>query len=80
MGLHAHARRKRPRFTEKLKAEAPGILKWALKGLRDLLANGKKPPACGRIEDATQQYRQEMDIVGRKPGQQPGNKTDGCGV
>ena len=56
---------KDPDFAEKLKAEAPGILNWALKGLRDLLANGKKLPACRRIEDATQKYRRDMDIVGR---------------
>lgn len=52
-------------FGEKLKGEAPGILNWALRGLQALLASGKKLPACQRIKDATQQYRQDMDIVGR---------------
>jgi P4 family phage/plasmid primase-like protien len=56
---------KDPEFAEKIKAELPGILNWALDGLRKFLAAGKKMPVCQRITDATAQYRQEMDIVGR---------------
>jgi putative DNA primase/helicase len=56
---------KDPNFVEKLKAEAPGILNWMLAGLKRYLALGKKLPDCKAVEDATAQYRKDMDIVGR---------------
>lgn len=52
-------------FVEKLKAEAPGILNWMLAGLKRFIAIGGKLPACKAVEDATAQYRKDMDIVGR---------------
>jgi len=57
--------RKDPDFTEKLRAEAPGILNWMLAGLAQYLENGKRLPECKAVKDATEQYRQDMDIVGR---------------
>jgi P4 family phage/plasmid primase-like protien len=48
----------------KLQAEAPGVLNWALKGLARYLQRGKlKYPA--KVQAATDQYREEMDIIGR---------------
>ncbi len=51
-----------PKLLEKLKAEGPGILNWALEGLRDLQENGLQIPE--KIEAATSAYRDEMDIIG----------------
>ncbi len=56
---------KDPNFVEKLKAEASGILNWMLVGLRRYIALGHSLPACKAVEDATAQYRKDMDIVGR---------------
>ena len=56
---------KDPNFVEKLKAEAPGILNWMLAGLKRYIALGYKLPPCKAVEDATAQYRKDMDIVGR---------------
>lgn len=56
---------KDPDFVEKLKAEAPGILNWMLAGLKRYIALRYKLPPCKAVEDATAQYRKDMDIVGR---------------
>lgn len=56
---------KDPNLTEKLKAEAPGILNWMLSGLRRYIELGYKLPPCEAVEDATAQYKKDMDIVGR---------------
>lgn len=50
---------------EKLKAEASGILNWALACLNVYVENGHKLPACKAVEDATAKYRKDMDIIGR---------------
>jgi putative DNA primase/helicase len=50
-------------LTEKLKAELPGILNWALKGLADYLKFGMMYP--DKVNAATQQYRESQDIVGQ---------------
>lgn len=60
---------KDPNFTEKLKAEAPGILNWMLKGLKRYIELGRKLPDCKAVEDATAQYRKDMDIIGRCVGE-----------
>jgi putative DNA primase/helicase len=46
---------------EKLKAELPGILKWAVKGCLDWQSEGLCPPA--KVTNATKAYRAEMDIL-----------------
>jgi putative DNA primase/helicase len=69
---------KDPEFADRIKAELPGILNWALDGMRKFLVAGKKMPACQRITDATQQYRQEMDIVGRFVSECLEFKADYC--
>lgn len=48
---------------QKLLAEAPGILRWAVAGALDYLnSGGLMPPA--EILDATQEYREEEDPIG----------------
>jgi putative DNA primase/helicase len=47
----------------KLRAELPGILNWALEGLREWHKQGLNPPAI--VTEATEQYRQESDLIGQ---------------
>ena len=49
------------KLTEKLQCELPGILNWALEGLRAYLAGGLEPPKS--VRDAVAEYRSEMDIL-----------------
>jgi putative DNA primase/helicase len=49
-------------LTDKLKAELPGILNWALRGLADFLQFGMMYP--DKVNAATQQYRESQDIIG----------------
>lgn len=46
-----------------LRAELPGILNWALEGLRAWHEQGLGE--CGAIADATREYQEESDQVGR---------------
>jgi len=48
---------------EKLKAEAAGILAWAVRGCLDWQAQGLNPPTV--VTDATKAYKAEMDEVGQ---------------
>ena len=59
------AAEKDPNFGAKLRVEAPGALNWALTGLKKYIAAEYKLPVCKRIEDATAQYRKDMDIISR---------------
>jgi putative DNA primase/helicase len=47
---------------ETLRAEAPGILSWAVAGCREWQERGLEPPREVRL--ATQGYREDMDTVG----------------
>jgi putative DNA primase/helicase len=47
---------------DKLKAESPGILAWAVNGLRNVTV-GLNEPDC--IRNATAEYRQDEDGIGR---------------
>ncbi len=50
-------------FREKvLLPELPGILNWALDGLKEYQREGLKPPQV--VMDATGEYRKDMDIIG----------------
>jgi putative DNA primase/helicase len=49
-------------LANKLWAEAPGILAWAVAGCLDWRENGLNPPA--KVTEATQAYRAEQDILG----------------
>lgn len=48
---------------EKLKAELPGILNWALAGCRNWQQDGLGEP--GVVRDATGEYRADMDLIGQ---------------
>jgi putative DNA primase/helicase len=50
-------------LAQKLKAEAPGILAWAVQGELERQKKGLMPPA--RVLHATTEYRDRMDTVGR---------------
>lgn len=50
------------RLGEKLAAELPGILNWAIAGCLAWQASGLNAPAI--ITDATARYRDEMDLLG----------------
>lgn len=54
---------------EKLKAEAPGILRWCMEGLQKYLRAGRFPP-CKAIELASKQYREECDLLGQFIGEE----------
>jgi putative DNA primase/helicase len=47
---------------EKLRAELPGILNWAIEGCLDWQRNGLGVPQV--VKDATAEYRAEQDILG----------------
>lgn len=49
-------------LTAALLSELPGILTWALEGLRDWQQGGLRPPEAVRL--ATNDYRQEQDELG----------------
>jgi len=48
-------------LSEKLKAEAPGILAWMVRGCLEWQEIGLDPPAI--VEQATNQYRDEEDLL-----------------
>ena len=50
-----------PALPEKLAAEMPGILAWAVRGCLDWQRQGLGMPAA--IKNATQEYRQEEDVI-----------------
>src|SRR5690606_34881622 len=52
-----------PRLGQKLRAELPGILNWAIHGAMEWHANGLG--TCTAIETATQEYRSESDLLGQ---------------
>jgi putative DNA primase/helicase len=47
------------KLTEKLRAELPGILAWALKGFKEWQHHGLEVPP--EVREATEGYRAEMD-------------------
>ena len=53
--------RKDPKLREKLIAEMPGILAWAVRGCLLWQQEGLVPPAV--VASATAEYRSEMDVV-----------------
>jgi putative DNA primase/helicase len=50
------------KLPEKLKAEAPGILNWAVAGCLAWQQEGLEPPAT--VEQATREYQAESDLLG----------------
>lgn len=51
-----------PKLPEALRAEAGGILRWAIDGYREWKRTGLSPPAA--VRDATEQYFDDEDSVG----------------
>ncbi|HEY3897962.1 MAG TPA: phage/plasmid primase, P4 family [Chthoniobacter sp.] len=54
--------RRDPQLTAKLSEELPGILRWALAGVRAWQENGLRAPAI--VTEAGAEYRQEEDCLG----------------
>lgn len=52
-----------PQLLQKLEAELPGILNWAIAGCMEWQRTGLNPPAI--ITDAVKAYRDESDTLGR---------------
>lgn len=52
-----------PTLKDKLKAEAPGILRMLVDACRDWQSNGLQTP--DRVRTAVQEYRQAQDVVGQ---------------
>lgn len=51
-----------PLLTKKLKAELPGILQWAVEGVKEWRRIGLNPPK--QVKAAVENYRDEMDTMG----------------
>jgi P4 family phage/plasmid primase-like protien len=49
---------------KKLIAEASGILNWAIEGCLNWQGGGLYPATSGKVREATDEYRTEMDILG----------------
>lgn len=58
---------KDPYLHDKLVAELPGILNWAIKGCLDWQQNGLREPKS--VTDAVSNYREEMDVIGQWVGE-----------
>ncbi len=56
------ADKKNAQLTEELKAEASGIFNWLIEGCMNWQQEGLKQPVM--IEEATEDYRQEEDVLG----------------
>jgi putative DNA primase/helicase len=52
-----------PNLIEKLRAELPALLKWAVQGCLEWQRIGLKPPA--EVVRATEAYRVESDVIGK---------------
>lgn len=60
---HFPPEKKDPNLLDTLKSELPGILLWALEGCYMWQREGLTP--ADRIREATKEYREESDLVGR---------------
>lgn len=52
-----------PELSKKLRSELPGILLWAIEGLKRLITNGKKLSKSPVIEAMEQEYKETTDSV-----------------
>ena len=53
-----------PRLTEKLRAEAPGILRWMVEGAAMFARAGGRLTLPAVVTEATREYRTESDVLG----------------
>ncbi|RYG79782.1 MAG: DNA primase, partial [Alphaproteobacteria bacterium] len=53
-----------PALTGKLRAEAPGILRWMVEGARLLHESGARLEVPDDVKAATREYRTESDVLG----------------
>lgn len=60
---------------EKLRAELPGILNWALDGLRAWQREGLG--TCAVVDQATAEYQQESDLIGQWAAEATTDAADG---
>lgn len=60
-------RRRDPQLTERLKAEASGILSWLVRGCLTWQIEGLKPP--DKVKGATEEYRMDEDLIGHFLGE-----------
>ncbi|HVC36976.1 MAG TPA: phage/plasmid primase, P4 family [Gammaproteobacteria bacterium] len=58
---------KDPHLLDKLRAELPGILRWAVQGCLEWQNDGLQPPEC--VLAAVKKYRQDSDTLGRFIGE-----------
>jgi hypothetical protein len=63
MGRHHPPAEQDPDLADKLRAEAPGILRWIVDGAQRFLTDGLHVPETVRM--ATDRYRADEDVVGR---------------
>jgi putative DNA primase/helicase len=63
-----------PNLTSTLKAELSGILNWAIEGCLEWQRDRLNPPQV--VLNATNEYRQESDVVGRFLREETGTKPD----
>ncbi|OPY75191.1 MAG: hypothetical protein A4E65_03618 [Syntrophorhabdus sp. PtaU1.Bin153] len=57
----SHERKADPQLPEKLRAEAPGILSWLVRGCLEWQKQRLNPPDC--VKAATEEYRNDEDII-----------------
>ncbi len=60
--VHIPQKERDPRLLDKLVAELPGILNWAIGGCREWQQRGLDPPV--EVCAAVQEYREDMDEIG----------------
>jgi putative DNA primase/helicase len=51
-----------PRLGDKLRAELPGVLSWAVEGCQEFLSEGLQPPLS--VQAASAAYRSDSDAIG----------------
>lgn len=61
--VHITKKQQDPKLIQKLKRELDAIFLWAVRGCLSWQQQGLNPPQ--KVSDATKEYRNEMDVIGR---------------